>query len=206
MGEGHTKYNRPTRTGNSYVLDISKLRLSQRPKRGTVTPIGIPIYDPVAHAEVTPEASIGDIDSSLYKKNPHEASYQPKGQRNNAYRESTSSEFHGANNGSRRTSAWESPEAPAIGAAAQQSTPRLKAYELGAAPKLLMKQTKESYPAQEVPPETIAMWLPAWMTLAALHGIPALRTALQAPHARVAILSPSLGAAKAPGRDEARAS
>ncbi len=71
------------------------------------------------------------------------------------------------------------PQAPAIGAAAQQSTPRLKLTDLEQL-RLLMKQTKESYPAQEVPPETIAMWLPAWMTLAALHGIPALRTALQA--------------------------
>jgi len=68
----------PLRTGSSYDLEVSKLRLFQRPKHGTVTPIEIPIRDTVADTEVTPETSIGDIGGLLYKKNPHEPSYEPK--------------------------------------------------------------------------------------------------------------------------------
>ena len=45
---------------------------------------------------------------------------------------------------------------------------------------LLMEQTKRSYPGQEIPEETVEMWAPVWATLATLHGIPALRMALQA--------------------------
>lgn len=42
----------------------------------------------------------------------------------------------------------------------------------------LMEQTKFAYPQQEIPPETAAMWAPAWIALALKYGIPAMRAAL----------------------------
>ncbi len=42
-----------------------------------------------------------------------------------------------------------------------------------------MEQTKVSYPNQEIPPETVEMWFPAWMTLALGFGMPALEAALR---------------------------
>jgi hypothetical protein len=45
---------------------------------------------------------------------------------------------------------------------------------------MLMDQAKASYPSQEIPADTAAMWAPAWATLAIRYGMPALRMALQA--------------------------
>jgi hypothetical protein len=43
----------------------------------------------------------------------------------------------------------------------------------------LMTQTKNNYPGQEIPEETLEMWVLAWMALAQKYGIAALRRALQ---------------------------
>lgn len=69
--------------------------------------------------------------------------------------------------------------APETSALAQQSRARLTNSELSQL-EALMTQTKASYPAQEIPPETVEMWAPAWMALAIQYGLPAIRAALQA--------------------------
>jgi len=67
--------------------------------------------------------------------------------------------------------------APETGGLARQSGLSPKSTEQLA---LLVEQTKASYPAQEIAPETMEMWFPLWMELARRHTISALRMALQA--------------------------
>jgi hypothetical protein len=68
----------PLLRGNSYVVDVVKLRECQKAKCGSMAPIGITTRDVVAPVEVTMGTPIGDIDGPLYRKNHHESSVEPK--------------------------------------------------------------------------------------------------------------------------------
>lgn len=69
--------------------------------------------------------------------------------------------------------------APATGDLARPSEARLSDSDLDQL-QALMTQTKAAFPAQEIPPETMDMWAPAWMALALKYGLDSIRTALQA--------------------------
>ena len=66
----------------------------------------------------------------------------------------------------------------AIGGLVRQSGVSLTNSEVGQL-EALMAQTKLSYPNQEIPPETLEMWAPAWMWLAIKYGLVTLKIALQ---------------------------
>jgi hypothetical protein len=69
-------------------------------------------------------------------------------------------------------------QAPETNALAKQSTQSLNATQLKQLGEL-MKQTKQSFPNQEIPRETLDMWFPAWMTLATAYGMAAVERALR---------------------------
>jgi hypothetical protein len=67
------------------------------------------------------------------------------------------------------------PETNSLARQSEKSLSRSELQQVG----MLMEQTKNSYPAQEIPEETVAMWAPAWIALSSLYGIPAVKKALQ---------------------------
>jgi hypothetical protein len=94
--------------------------------------------------------------------------------------------------------------APATNDPARQSRASLSASELGQL-KALMKQTKHSYPAQEIPEETVEMWAPAWIALAEKYGVAALQRAPQAHMMASRFLPPPVRATRADRAPDARA-
>ncbi|QNI37499.1 hypothetical protein [Edaphobacter albus] len=67
------------------------------------------------------------------------------------------------------------PETNSLAQTSGKSLTRLELQQVG----ILMEQTKNSYPAQEIPEETVEMWAPAWIALSTLYGISAMKKALQ---------------------------
>ena len=57
------------------------------------------------------------------------------------------------------------PETNSLARQSGTSLTRLELQQVG----MLMEQTKNSYPAQEIPVETVEMWAPAWIGLSTLY-------------------------------------
>lgn len=68
--------------------------------------------------------------------------------------------------------------APETDALVRQSGPSLNAMQIKQVA-MLMEQTKQSYPNQEIAAETTEMWFPAWVALVLKYGIAAMETALR---------------------------
>jgi hypothetical protein len=67
------------------------------------------------------------------------------------------------------------PETNSLARQSGKSLTRTEVQQVG----MLMEQTKNSYPSQAIPEETVAMWAPAWIALSTFYGIPAMKKALE---------------------------